>query len=103
MQHCSMLYMQMLKLLYSNCSYLGCPNTPGKGSRFCKLHNGLARPFIDEKNLMENDMGKGVSTNEDLLIKCILSNKVTRQGNFCEVCKKPVQNINCKIILIPSC
>ena len=81
----------MFGLLNCNCLLfpsLGCPNTPGKGSRYCKVHTGLARPFIDEKDLMERDTGKGMSTDEDLLIKCILSNKVTRQGNFCEVGRK---------------
>ena len=49
-------------------------------------------PFLrsntTEKDLMERDTGKGMSTDEDLLIKRILSNKVTRQGNFCEVGRK---------------
>jgi hypothetical protein len=34
---------------------------------------------------MENEGGKGSSTDEDLMIIKILSNKLTRQGNFCEV------------------
>lgn len=63
----------------------GCPNTPGKGVRYCKMHEGLARSYVDEGNIMEDEGGKRVRTDEDLVIQRILSNKVTRQGNFCEV------------------
>ncbi|CAB3984460.1 Hypothetical predicted protein [Paramuricea clavata] len=64
---------------------IGCPNTPGKGIRYCPSHEGLARKYVDDKNAMENEGGKGSSTDEDLMIIKILSNKLTRQGNFCEV------------------
>jgi hypothetical protein len=63
----------------------GCPNTPGKGVRYCKMHEGLARSNVDEGNIMEGEGGKRVTTDEELVIQPILSNKVTRQGNFCEV------------------
>ena len=63
----------------------GCPNTPGKGIRYCKIHDGIARSFIDESNVMEKEEAKTVATHEELVIQRILSNKLTRQGNFCEV------------------
>jgi hypothetical protein len=34
---------------------------------------------------MEGEGGKRVTTDEELVIQRILSNKVTRQGHFCEV------------------
>ncbi len=64
---------------------LGCPNTPGKGLRYYEMHEGLARSYIDEGKIMEGEGGNRVTTDEELVIQRILSNKVTRQGNFCEV------------------
>ena len=49
------------------------------------MHEGIARSFIDERNVMEKEGGKSVSTEEELIIQRVLSNKITRQGNFCEV------------------
>ena len=63
----------------------GCPNTPGKGVRYCEMHEGLARSYIDEGKIMDGEGGNRVTTDEELVIQRILSNKVTRQGNFCEV------------------
>lgn len=58
---------------------LGCPNTPGKGVRYCHSHEGLARKYIDE-NIAVEDAGKiGISTDEDLIIVRVLNNKLTRQ------------------------
>ena len=43
----------------------GCPNTPGKGVRYCKMHEGLARSNVDERNIMEGEGGKRVTTDEE--------------------------------------
>ena len=49
------------------CIYnLGCPNTPGKGVRYCDTHVGLARTYISEEDC---EVGKrSLSTDEDLVI-----------------------------------
>ena len=66
----------------------GCPNTPAKGMRYCQSHDGIVRKYIDEKNCIEDFGKKAITTDEDLMIVKIvkiLNNKMTRQGNFCEV------------------
>ena len=49
------------------------------------MHKGIARSFIDESNVMEKEGGESVSSDEELVIQRVLANKITRQGNFCEV------------------
>ncbi len=73
------------------CIYnLGCPNTPGKGVRYCDTHVGLARTYISEEDC---EVGKrSLSTDEDLVIRMIRNNKLTRQGNLCEVIDKKIIN-----------
>ena len=53
--------------------------------RYCQTHEGLARKYVQQKNTMEDSGEKATSTDDDLLIVKILTNKLTRQGNFCEV------------------
>lgn len=53
--------------------------------RYCKSHVVIVRKYIDEKHCIEDFCKKVVSTDEDLVIVKILNNKLTRQGNFCEV------------------
>lgn len=51
--------------------------------RYCDWHFGLARKFIDE---VYDDSGAGnQACDEDLVICRIINNKVTRQGNLCQV------------------
>ena len=63
---------------------IGCPNSPGKGIRYCDAHTANAGKFIAEE-YGNNDQNCSVATGEDLLIKSIISNKETRQGNLCQV------------------
>jgi hypothetical protein len=76
----------LLHVFYNNfLKNLGCPNTPGKGVRYCTTHIGLARTFISQDDHMNENGAKSLSTDEDLLIRKIVNNKMTRQGNLCQV------------------
>ena len=53
--------------------------------RYCKNHEGVARKFFDERNLIEDVISEAKGEDEDLIIVKILNKKSTRQGKFCEV------------------
>lgn len=64
--------------------YIGCPNSPAKGSRLCLGHKKIARVYQDE-NPDSNESHVGRNEDDIVLIKKILNKKETRQGYYYQV------------------
>ena len=64
--------------------YIGCPNSPAKGSRLCLEHRKIARVYHNENPECDESHVEG---NEDdiVIIKKILLKKETRQGYYYQV------------------
>lgn len=63
---------------------LGCQNTPAKGSRYCTMHKGIAREFVDDNENLDK-VSENPTGNQDLLIVKIANEKSTRLGKLYEV------------------
>ena len=80
--------MVMIQSVTSNLFSLhtGCPNTPGKGSRFCPGHAGSVMNFRDDSAEMGGLLeSKEVVKEKEAFIVKVLNDKETRQGQFYEV------------------
>ncbi|XP_044181754.1 uncharacterized protein LOC114956987, partial [Acropora millepora] len=64
---------------------VGCPDTPGKGSRYCHIHSGFARQFQDDNIEDTIDKSKTAHNSEELLVVKILNEKSTRKTKMYEV------------------
>ncbi|XP_044174053.1 uncharacterized protein LOC114970138 isoform X3 [Acropora millepora] len=64
---------------------VGCQNTPGKGSRYCHIHNGFARQFQDDNIEDTINESKTAHNSDELLVVKILNEKSTKKTKMYEV------------------